>query len=344
MNDSVEPSLYNLVDLHAHLTPSLSPAVFWHIAHTEGYILPKRDYHAFADYITLSLDHTMELPEYLDSIYHPILNKLASGSRSLAKAAYAGFGGAYRSGGISLLEIRCNPMKYNHDGAADLDHTILAILRGMEQALLEYPYLKGGVIFCLDRQYPYEKNVIIVEKAIKYYRRGVIGIDFANYNKGGFTFRDYDDLVKKVRQAGLGVTAHTGERDVENDMDECIASIRPNRIGHGIKAAYSSDIMRELVKQNVLLEVCPMSNLVTRAVKDIEELRFIFNTLWDNGVRFSINTDWPETVRGGKLKQQIAFLLEHRILAQEQIDQTIVWAKEATFIPLNRMHETNLYL
>lgn len=340
----MEPSTQSLAELHAHLTTSIPPAVFWHIAHSEGYKLPKRDYREFAEYIILSPDYRLSLRKYLDQIYHPILNKLSSGSPALEKAAYASFGGAYRSGNITALEIRINPMKHNHDGTVDLDHAIMAMLRGMEKALLEYPKLHGGYIFCLDRQYTYEKNAIIVEKAIKYRRRGVVAIDFANYDTGMFHFRDYTALVKKARRAGLKVTAHSGETDDTNDMWECIEAIQPERIGHGIKAAYDKDLMKELAKRGTVLEVCPLGNLVTNAIADLDEMKFILQTLWDNGVKFCINTDWPETIRNGRLMQQITFLKEKEILSQEQIDQTIKWAFEATFIPLDEMKDENLYL
>ena len=42
---------------------------------------------------------------------------------------------------------------------------IAAAVRGMDRATLEYP-VKPGLIFCLDRAFPYELNEIIAEKAI----------------------------------------------------------------------------------------------------------------------------------------------------------------------------------
>jgi len=56
-------------------------------------------------------------------------------------------------------------MKRNRGGEQDLDHIIAASLRGMDRAMLEYP-IRPGLIFCLDRAFPYDLNEIIVEKAI----------------------------------------------------------------------------------------------------------------------------------------------------------------------------------
>jgi len=141
---------FPLTELHAHLAPSISPSIYWQIAHDNGFKLPKREFSEFLSYITLSPQKQMTMREYFDEIYHPLLDKLSSGVAALEKATYEIMGGAYR-GGISLLELRCNPMKHNSNGEQDLDYIILAMIRGMERAFLEYPELSAGFIFCMDR-------------------------------------------------------------------------------------------------------------------------------------------------------------------------------------------------
>lgn len=335
--------LQNLPELHAHISSSIPPHVYWHIANSEGYKLPKRDYHEFVDHVVLSPERKMSLKDYLDNIYHPIFNKLAAGAIALEKGVYETFSGAYRSNHITLYELRGNPMKHNREGQVDLDHAIMAMIRGMERALLEFPKLRAGIIFCLDRQFTFDQNRIIVEKAIKYKTRGVIGIDFANYNKEGFHFSDYTDLVEKARKNGLRVTAHSGETDDTNDMWECIDSINPDRIGHGVKAAYDKKLMKELADRKIVLEVCPLSNLMTKAVKDDKEMTFILQTLLENGVKYSLNTDWPETVKDAHLSQQYKYVLDKKMLTEAQAKQLIAWGFEATFIPMKE-NESNLYL
>lgn len=332
-----------LADLHAHIGTSIPPSVYWHIAQSEGYKLPKRDYHEFVDFVVLSPDRKSTLKEYLDDVYHPILDKLSSGSVALEKGVYETMSGAYRSNNITLLELRGNPMKHNRDGEVDLDHAIMAMLRGMERALLEYSKLHAGLIFCLDRQFSVEKNAIIIEKAIKYHARGVVGIDFSNYDKGTFHFIDYVALIKKARSAGLKITAHSGETDDTNDLWDCVTYAKPNRIGHGIKAAYDKKLMEVIRKNNIVLEICPLSNLMTRAVKDVAELRFIIQTLLKNDIKITINTDWPEMIKDAHLVKQYRFLEENNILTKEQIEQTIKWSFESTFINLKNKYG-NLYL
>ena len=66
---------------------------------------------------------------------------------------HAAIGGAYRSQGITTLELRFNPMKRNRGGERDLDHIILAAIRGLDRASLEYPQVRAGLILMMDRTF-----------------------------------------------------------------------------------------------------------------------------------------------------------------------------------------------
>lgn len=312
---------FPLAELHAHLATSIHPAVYWQIAHSQGFKLPRKEFRDFVEYVTLTPERKVTMEEYFETVYHPLLDKLSSGTYAVERAVYEIMSGAYRVNNITLLELRNNPMKHNHEGQHDLDHIIMAMLRGMERALLEYPQLSAGIIFCLAREFSVQKNAIIVEKAIKYRRRGVVGIDFAGPASPDFHFKDYTNLIKKAKQNGLKVTSHSGEVVNADDMWEALEFIAPERIGHGIRAAYDKKLMQELVKRDIVLEVCPMSNLVTKAVENWEEMTFILRTFIENNVRFTINTDWPETIENAHLRKQYQLLLEKKILTEKELSR-----------------------
>jgi len=324
---------FPLAELHAHLSTSINPAIYWQIAHAQGFKLPKKEYSEFIEYITLSSKKRMHLNEYFETIYHPLLDRLSSGTYAVEKATYEILSGAYRSNSITLLELRNNPMKHNHEGQEDLDHIIMAMLRGMERVLLEYKKLSAGLIFCLAREFSYEKNEIIVEKAIKYRRRGIVGIDFAGPPDKKFHFKDYKKLIQKAKKTGLKITSHSGEIKNANDMWEALEHINPTRIGHGILAAYDKKLMKELVKRNITLEVCPLSNVMTQAVENVEELKFILRTFVENKVKFTINSDWPETIQHAHLWQQFAFLQKNKVLTEEELKQCNRIAFASSFVP-----------
>src|SRR5258708_452088 len=260
----------------------------------------------------------MVLKDYLEKIMHPILDKLGSGTYAVERSMYEIMSGAYRANQITLIEIRNNPMRHNAHGEQDLDQIIMAMIRGMERALLEYSKLSAGIIFCLAREFTVEQNAIIVDKAIKYHNRGIVGIDFSGVNNDSFHLRDYKDIVAKAKQAGLKITTHSGELVSDNDMWDAIEFVKPNIIGHGIRAAYYKKLMQELVKQDIVLEICPMSNLMTKAVENKEELKFILQTFVENKVKFTINTDWPEMIEDAHLWRQFKMLRDEKILTDRK--------------------------
>lgn len=331
-NDHYFPN-YPLAELHAHLGTSISPAVLWQIAHDAGIKLPKKEFSEFRQFVQLSQKRRMPLNEYFAKVYHPVLDRLSSGVQAVEQATYQTMSGAYRINGVTLIELRNNPMKHNSDAMFDLDYITMAMLRGMERALLAYPQLSAGLIFCMAREFPLAQNMIILEKAIKYHKRGVVGIDVAGPGNVTFDFKDYKDVFKRAKKAGLKITIHTGEQRDANDMWATLEYAQPARIGHGILAAYDKPLMKELAKRKVVLEVCPLSNLATKAVENKDEMKFILRTFVENKVPFCINTDWPEVIEGCQLKKQYAFLLEEKMLTEGELAACTRTAFQSSFIP-----------
>lgn len=324
---------YPLAELHAHLGTSINPAVLWQIAHDAGIKLPKKEFSEFKHFVQLSQERRMPLNEYFTKVYHPVLDRLSSGVQAVEQATYQTMSGAYRMNGVTLIELRNNPMKHNSDAMFDLDYITMAMLRGMERALLAYPHLSAGLIFCMAREFPLAQNMVILEKAIKYHKRGVVGVDVAGPGSTKFDFKDYKDVFKRAKKAGLKVTVHTGEQRDANDMWEALQYAEPSRIGHGILAAYDAKLMKELKKRNVVVEVCPLSNLATKAVENKDEMKFILRTFVENKVSFCINTDWPEIIEGCRLQEQYVFLLEEGMLSEEELAACTRTAFAASFIP-----------
>lgn len=333
------PSLTReLAELHFHLGSSLDPHILWSIAHEQGIKLPTKDYWEFYDMVTLNKQHTT-WEDYHKHFYWT--EKIQSSPRAMERTVYEALSGSYRVNNTTVSEPSFNPMFRNRGGEQDLDQIILAALHGMELALSEFPKITAGLILFLDRRLPYKQNEIIVQKAIKYRNRGVVGIDIAGPNGKDFTYDDYVELYHKAREAGLKTTVHTGEDGSPEEMDHVISILPLDRINHGIKAAFSRELMRKVVKKNLTLCLCPTSNLSVGFIKDIKQLKEVIQTLWHNEVKFCINTDNPCMLRTN-LKKEIQLLIDNNILTDKQIDQTVQWAKEASFINLKT--DSNIYL
>ncbi len=323
-----------LTELHVHLGGSVDPAAMWGIAAKQGIRLPTKDYWEFVDLITVGKKERKSFDDFL-ALYR-WTELIQSSPLAVEESVYAVVGGAYRKANITTLELRYNPMKRNRGGEQDLDHIIMASIRGLDRARLEYP-VRAGLIFCLDRTFTYALNEIIVDKAIAYRHRGVVGIDIAGPAHADFQYRDYAALFQKARRADLGLTVHAGEDEDWRSVDEVLEHLQPERVGHGIHAAENSALCKRLAERGVLLEICPSSNLHTQVVKDADELGRYIATFKKHKVRFSFNTDGPEILQttlrdvvraapgAGMTRGQAAILRFGLICAAWAVGQTLTW-------------------
>src|SRR5919109_1763186 len=151
-----------LAELHTHLGAAVASEILWSLAHEQGIALPVKDFWEFDALVTVSEPHGVDDLDALNAIYH-WTELIQSSPLAVERSVHAAIGGAYRSQGITTLELRYNPLKRNRGGEQDLDHIIMASIRGLDRAALEYP-VKAGLIFCLDRGFDYALNEIIVEK------------------------------------------------------------------------------------------------------------------------------------------------------------------------------------
>jgi adenosine deaminase len=199
--------------------------------------------------------------------------------------------------------------------------------------------VKACLLFCLAREFSYDQNEIILEKAIRYHERGVLGIDLAGPESVNLELRlkdaqQYEKLFSRARAAGLKTTVHTGETS-HTAGEGVIATLRylkPHRIGHGIRAAYNEDALARLADSGVVLELCPSSNLQTNAVKDLNEFGFILSRFKEHKIPFTINTDGPYLLDTNLAKEAL-ILLDSNILTEREVHECFRIAREASFIP-----------
>jgi adenosine deaminase len=325
-----------LADLHIHVGGAVAPHTLWSIAHDRGFKLPVKNFWQFKELISARPGKITSLSEYLE-VMHKWTERIQSSPQAIERSVYEIICKEYRSG-VGLIELRFNPMKRNEAGSRDLDHIILAAIRGMERAKLEYE-VKTGLIFCMAREFGRRQNETIVEKAIKYRNRGVIGIDLAGVEHDPMeTYDDkllaeYGELCAYARNSGLGITIHTGETKKTGaaGIKNIINILKPNRVGHGILAYKSVEVCKLLRDRDIILEVCPSSNLATRAVEGIGELHSAISTFIGRGVKFTVNTDGPYML-DTNLHDEFKLLTDNNILNIDERNKAEAQAWQSSFI------------
>ena len=124
--------------------------------------------------------------------------------------------------------------------------------------------IKVGIINCLlhkgdSAKANYEENLETIEVSKKYLNKGLVAVDIAGY-ENNCNFLDYAPLFKLANSYNIPYTIHAGEMGNPNHIIDAI-NMGAKRIGHGINAVMNEDILNEVVKRQIPLEVCPTSNV-----------------------------------------------------------------------------------
>jgi adenosine deaminase/aminodeoxyfutalosine deaminase len=119
---------------------------------------------------------------------------------------------------------------------------------------------------------------------------GLISFGLGGPEKG-VPRKQYAPHFAAARAAGLRSAPHAGESTGPQTIWDAIRHLGAERIGHGIAAAQDETLMTYLREHDIALEVCPTSNVCTRAVRSLAE--HPLPTLVAGGVPITINSDDP---------------------------------------------------
>ena len=236
---------------------------------------------------------------------------------------------------VRILELRYAPsFLLDAHPSMDADRMLEAILRGMARAEAAYPMVVG-LIGLLQRIKSVEDNAFwcdwILERKAHF-----VGMDLAD-DEVSYPASPFAPLFQKAKAQGLGITVHAGEPDVPGAAKNILVALDElgaDRIGHGVQAIHDAEVVARLAKDGVPLELCPWSNVLTRAVPDLKS--HPFKRLMDAGVRTTVNTD-DHGVMDISLIQECENLITHLGVSIEDIRQCNQWAREASFIAEDRI-------
>ena len=133
-----------------------------------------------------------------------------------------------------------------------------------------------------------------------------------------------------ARAAGLHSVPHAGETTGPETVWDSLRLLGAERIGHGTSAAQDPALLAHLAETGISLEVCPSSNVATRAVASLAEhplRKFV-----EAGVTVSINSDDP-SMFGTTLNQEYAVAADLLDLDEAGLRELAAAAVRASFAP-----------
>ena len=225
---------------------------------------------------------------------------------------------------IRYIEVRFAPLLSVNETLNCRD-VIEAVLTGLKEARTACG-VHYNVIVCAMRHHTQKQNLEMLKISREFLGCGVCAADLAG-NEAAFPMKHYTELFEQAKRWGMPFTIHAGEcGSVENVITavECGAA----RIGHGIALKGNREAIGLCREQGIGIEMCPISNLQTKAVSGPEF--YPIREFLDHGVRVTVNTD-NRTVSNTTLTKELEFIQKTYGVRDEEVLLLMRNAVDAAF-------------
>jgi aminodeoxyfutalosine deaminase len=268
------------IELHVHLEGTVRAHTLLEIAKRNGYPLPADtvegldglyEFRDFAHFIEVWVLTTNAL-RHADDFRQVVVDYAAEAASHGAVYVEGIFSPAERvRRGVSWEEI----FEGYCDGAQEARE-----LHGVEVRLTPD----------ITRGFPLDEADATVRWAARYRDRGVLGVGLGGL-EADFGPEPYAPAFELARDLGLAAVPHAGEVAGPQSIRGALDELGAVRLRHGIRAVEDAGLVDELRDRELVLDVCPISNLRTGAVRSLDE--HPLPQLVREGVRCSISTDDP---------------------------------------------------
>jgi adenine deaminase len=262
------------VELHLHIEGTLEPEMAFALAAKHGMSLP------FPSVESLRTAYRFDsLQSFLD-IYYSGCNVLVD-DRDFYTLAMAYFARA-AADNVMHAEIFFDPQSHTSRGVPLA--TVMAGLRGAQHDAEVRFGITSSLILCP------EEAALATLDAAKPFLRDIIGVGLDSSEKGHPPTK-FARVFAQARSEGLRLVAHAGEEGPPAYIVEALDLLGVERIDHGVRCEEDAALVQRLVREQVPLTVCPLSNVKLRVVDDLAQHNLL--RLLRAGVKISIHSDDP---------------------------------------------------
>lgn len=278
------------VELHLHLDGSVRPQT---IAE-----LTNRNIDDIYNNV-VAKEQCLDLNDYLTKFDLP--NQVMQTKENLERISYE-LAHDLKKDGIIYAEVRFAPLKHIEKNLTK-EEVIDSVLKGFNKVT----DIDINIILCMMRNMTYEENKQIIDLALKYKNKKVVAIDLAGA-ESLYPTKDFENLFTLAKKNNIPYTIHAGEADGIESITSAL-NFETKRIGHGIRIIESQKLIDRIKNENVLLEICPTSNIQTNAIDKYEN--HPLKNLYTQNCLVSINTD-NRTVSNTTLTKEYELMIKYQ--------------------------------
>jgi adenosine deaminase len=306
------------VELHLHIEGTLEPEMMFSLAAKHGIPLP----YGSVDAVRAAYQFS-DLQSFLD-LYYAGCNVLRD-RRDFYALAMAYFARAHADN-VVHAELFFDPQSHTARGVP-MEVVIGGLRDAMEDALRRFG-LSSELILCFLRHLSEDEALAVLDAALPF-RSDILGVGLDSGERGNPPSK-FERAFARARALGLRPVAHAGEEGPPAYIREALDLLKVERIDHGVRCDEDPALVERLVREQIPLTVCPLSNLKLCVVRELGAHNFA--RLLRRGVAVTINSDDPAYFGGyiGENYRATAAALE---LTPDELVRVAENAVRASFLP-----------
>lgn len=295
------------VELHCHLDGSLNIDFVEEMLEKQNIVVEREE---LKRRLEVRPDCT-SLTEYLEKFDLPLL--CLQSKEGLRRAAYELVRDVAKEH-VKYIEVRFAPMLSTPNGLTCRE-VIASVVEGLHEAGSEYGIFASAIV-CAMRHHTLQQNMEMLTAAREFVGKGVCALDLAG-DESAYPTSAFRELFIQAKKWGIPFTIHSGECGSVENVREAI-ELGAKRLGHGIALEKSPELRRLCKERGIGIEMCPTSNVQTRAVDGLAV--YPLKLFLDEGLLVSIHTD-NRTVSGTTMSKEEIVAREELQLSEEEIRQ-----------------------
>jgi adenosine deaminase len=281
--------------LHLHFTGSMRHETLLELAERDGIVLPDALVEDWPPRLSAADEKGWFRFQRLYDVARSVLRTEEDVRRLVREAVEDDV-----ADGSRWLEIQVDPSGYasRFGGITAFTDLVLDALRDATQGT----GLGAALVIAANRtRHPLDARAL-ARLAAQYAGRGVVGFGLSNDERRGTT-AEFARAFAIAERAGLMLAPHGGELRGPDNVRTCLDELHADRLGHGVRVAEDPWLLERVAKEEVALEVCPVSNVALGVYTDLSSVPL--PTLLEAGATVALGADDP-LLFGSRLTGQYA--------------------------------------
>ena len=235
----------------------------------------------------------------------------------------------FKDDNVIYAEVRFAPLLHLSKGLLPME--VVEIISKKTKEKSNASGIEVNLILCTLRHYSEKQSLETINLIKDFKGENVVGFDIAA-DEAGFPLDNHTKAFELANESNIFCTAHAGEALGAHSVSETLEKLKPSRIGHGVRSIEDKSLLKKLKANNIHLELCLTSNIVTKVYKSFKDHPADF--LYKNDFSISINTD-GRTISDTNLNNEYCILGTHFNWIKSHFLKVNINSMEASFANSN---------